>query len=139
MVVLSSLVRVVRLLLQSWPTLFTYERIAVLFIFLGIVLEECRGSRGLRLIVVAGVPADILTLIKLIILLHVLLHGLADRMILVVVHYVRVRHVLREDATTALYHWKLLSIKVFIRIRGETTTNWLLLILLVIATCRQIR
>jgi hypothetical protein len=66
--------------------------------------------------VVASIAADVLALVELVVLLHVLLHRFANWMVLVVVHDVRVRHVLRVDASTALYHWKLLSIEVFIRI-----------------------
>ena len=70
----------------------------------------------MRLVVVACIPTDVFTLIEFIILLHILLHGLPNWMILVVVHDVGVRHILRVDTASTLNHWKLLSIKVFIRI-----------------------
>jgi len=70
----------------------------------------------LRLVVVACVPTDVFTLIKFIILLHILLHGLSNWMILVVVHDVSVRHILRVNTASTLDHWKLLSIEVLIRI-----------------------
>ena len=46
---------------------------------------------------VAGVPADVLALIEFVVVLHVLLHGLADGVVLVVVHDVGVRGVLGSN------------------------------------------
>lgn len=65
---------------------------------------------------VTCVPTDVFALVEFVILLHVLLHWLADWVILVVIHDVGVRHVLGVDTAATLYHWKLLSIEVFIRI-----------------------
>ena len=42
LVVLGSLIRVVRLLLQRGPALFTDQRIAILFVFLRVVFEKSR-------------------------------------------------------------------------------------------------
>lgn len=139
LIVLSSLVRVVRLLLKRGPPLFTDQRIAILLILLGVVLEERGRGRRLRLVVVACIPTDVLALVEFVVVLHVLLHGLADRMILIVVHDVRVGHVLGVDAAASLDHWKLLSIEVFIRVTCKTSSNGLLLILLIVATRGQIR
>jgi len=88
---------------------------------------------------VARVATDVFALVKLVVVLHILLHRLANGVILVVVHYVRIGHVLGVDAAATLDHWKLLSIEVFIRIRSEASTNGFLLILLIVATGGQIR
>ena len=59
-------------------------------------------------------PADVLALIEFVVVLHVLLHGLADRVVLVVVHDVSVGDVLCVDAAASLDHRKLLGIEVLI-------------------------
>jgi len=86
--------------------------------------------------VVARVAADVFALVEFIVVLHILLHGLANGVILVVVHYVGIRDVLGVNTATALDHWKLLSIEVFIRIRGETSSDRFLLVLFIVATRR---
>ena len=139
LVVLGCLVRIVRLLLQRGPTLFTDERIAVLLVLLGIVLEEGRGGRRLGLVMVAGVSADVLALIEFVVVLHVLLHGLADGVVLVVVHDVSVGYVLGMDAAASLDHRKLLGVEVLVRVRGKASSHWLLVVLLVVATGGQVR
>ena len=87
---------------------------------------------------VARVSADILALVEFVIVLHVLLHWLADRVVLIVVHYVSVCDVLGVDAASTFDHWELLGIQILIRIRSKTSTHWFLLILLIIATSCQI-
>lgn len=64
----------------------------------------------------AGVATNVLTLVKLVIVLHILLHWLAYGVVLVVVHYVGIGHILSMDTTSAFYQWQLLSIKILIRI-----------------------
>ena len=84
----------------------------------------------------ACISAYILALVKFIVVLHVLLHWFAYGMVLVVVHYVCVGYVLRMYASTALYQWKLLRIQVLVGVGCEAATHGLLLIRLVVATCR---
>lgn len=62
------------------------------------------------------IPTNILTLIKLIIVLHVLLQGLADGVVLIIIHNIRISDILGVNTTTALDQWKLLSIEILIRI-----------------------
>ena len=81
----------------------------------------------------ACVPADVLALVELVVVLHVLLHRFSYRMVLVVVHDVRVRNVLSVNAPAALDKRKLLGVEVLVRVRGEATAHRLLLILLVVA------
>ena len=88
---------------------------------------------------VARVSADVLALVKFVVVLHVLLHGFAYGMILVVVHDVGVGNVLGVDAPASLDHRKLLGIEVFVRVGGEAATHGLLLVLLIVATGGQIR
>lgn len=88
---------------------------------------------------VAGVPADVLALIEFVVVLHVLLHGLADGVVLVVVHDVGVRDVLGVDAAASLDHRKLLGVEVLVRVRGKASTHWLLVVLLVVAARGQVR
>lgn len=139
LIVLRGLVRVVRLLLEGRPPLFTDQGIAVLLVLLRVVLEE--GGRGgrLRLVVVARVSADVLALVEFVVVLHVLLHGLPDWMVLVVVHDVRVGHVLGVDATASFDHWELLGVQVLVRVRSEAAAHWFLLILLVVPARGQVR
>ena len=88
---------------------------------------------------VARVSTNVLALVKFVVVLHVLLHGLAYGMVLVVVHDVGVGNVLGVDAPASLDHRKLLGIEVFVRVGGKTTAHWLLLVLLIVTTGGQIR
>lgn len=116
MVVLSCLVWIVCLFLESGPPLLANKRIAVLLVLLRIVLEEGGRGRRLRLVVVARVSADVLTLIEFVVVLHILLHGLANWMILIVVHYVSVCNILCMDTPTSFDHRKLLSVEILVRV-----------------------
>lgn len=80
------------------------------------------------------IATNIFTLVEFIVVLHVLLHWFPYWMILVVVHDVGVCNVLGVDAPASFNQWKLLGVEIFIRVGGKTTTHWLLLICLVIAT-----
>ena len=62
----------------------------------------------------ACISANVLTLVKFIVVLHILLHWLANRMVLVVIHDVSVCHVLCMYASTTLYQGKLLCIQILI-------------------------
>ena len=88
---------------------------------------------------VTRVSADVLALVELVIMLHVLLHGFADRMVLVVVHDVSVGHVLGVYASTALDQWQLLRIQIFIGVGSKSSAHRLLLVLFVIAAGGQVR
>ena len=88
---------------------------------------------------VARVSADVLALVEFVVVLHVLLHGLAYRMVLIVVHDVGVGNVLGVDAAASLDHWKLLRVEVLVAVGGKSTTDGLLLVLLVVAARGQIR
>jgi len=116
LIVLGRLVRIVGLLLESGPTLFTDQRITILLILLRIIFEESGGGGGLRLVVMTSVSTDILALVEFIVMLHVLLHGLPYWMILVVIHDVGIGYVLCMNTASPFYQWKLLGVKIFVRV-----------------------
>jgi hypothetical protein len=87
----------------------------------------------------ACISANVLALVEFVVMLHVLLHRLANGMILVVVHDVCICHILCVYAATTLYQWKLLCVEIFVGVRGEATTHRLLLVLLVVAAGSQVR
>ena len=80
----------------------------------------------------AGVPTDVLALVELVVVLHVLFHRFAYRMVLVVIHDVSVRNVLSVNTTAAFDEWELLGVEVLVRVGGEAATHRLLLVLLVV-------
>ena len=80
----------------------------------------------------AGVPTDVLALVELVVVLHVLFHRFAYRMVLVVIHDVGVRNVLSVNTAAAFDEWELLGVEVLVRVRGEAATHRLLLVLLVV-------
>ena len=86
----------------------------------------------------ACISAYVFALIKFIVVLHVLFHWLANWMVLVVVHNIRVGYILRMYATTALYQRKLLLIQILIGVRCEAAAHWLLRVLLIVAARRQV-
>ena len=87
----------------------------------------------------AGISADILTLIKFIVMLHILLHWLANRMVLVVVHDVCVCYILCVYASSTLYQRKLLCVQILVRVGGKSTAHWLFLVLLIVTTGCKVR
>ena len=84
----------------------------------------------------ACISANVLALIKFIVVLHVLFHWLANWMVLVVIHNIRIGDILRMYTATALYQRKLLLIQILIRVGGEAATHWLLRVLFVVLTGR---
>ena len=87
----------------------------------------------------ASIAADILALVELVVVLHVLLHGFANRVVLVVVHYVGISYVLGVDTSSSFDQRELLRIQVLIRIRCKSSTHGLFLILFVVATGCEVR
>lgn len=86
----------------------------------------------------AGVPTDVLALVELVVVLHVLFHRFAYRMVLVVIHDVSVRNVLSVNTTAAFDEWELLGVEVLVRVGGEAATHRLLLVLLVVPAGGQV-
>ena len=112
---------IIVLLFQGRPSFFPDQRIVVL-VFGRVVLEERLRSRRLRLIMmIAGVTAYILTLVKIAIM-HVFLHALSSHMdcrahddscstsLIGVVQNIGIGDILRVNASATRDHRQLLGV-----------------------------
>ena len=125
---------VVMLLLYPIPALLTYEWVAILLILVRIVFEKSGWCWRLGLIVVVCLSTNIFTLVEFIIGMKISFNWFTN--LLIIIHNISVANILGVDASTTSNHRESLSMKILIRVRCKTTTNVLLVMLLVVVTTR---
>lgn len=122
---------IVVFLLDALPALLSNERVTCLLIFLWVILEKgCRGW-WLWLIMVARISTNIFTLVEFIVWMQILFKRFANLLILVI-HDIGVSNILCMNASPALNHGQGLSMKILIWVRGKTSSDGLLVILVVV-------